>query len=278
MKSILGGAAIGGAIGLGIDGASNKKGDHNYLGSFALGAAIGAAGVGVLGSKSAVAAKPVKSSHPQQAKPQAAPASPVAPQAVQTPQPVPSAAPVPVPAPVASQAPAQPLKATATQTPVVPAQPTQPKGPSAFAVAKNKLKTTGATIRQGLSSGGKTVWQKLNTNVPMPNMTLPQIPKIDLEPAKQWAKGKASAIQNSVGNSVSKISNSISSAGDSLKATGSSLNQKAGIALESVKGMTATARQYAARPISLKIPSVNVNLPKMPKGVSSGISTSLENG
>lgn len=278
MKSILGGAAIGGAIGLGIDGASNKKGDHNYLGSFALGAAIGAAGVGVLGSKSAVAAKPVKSSHPQQAKPQAAPASPVAPQAVQTPQPVPSAAPVPVPAPVASQAPAQPLKATATQTPVVPAQPTQPKGPSAFAVARDKLKTTGATIRQGLSSGGKTVWQKLNTNVPMPNMTLPQIPKIDLEPAKQWAKGKASAIQNSVGNSVSKISNSISSAGDSLKATGSSLNQKAGAVLESIKGMTATARQYAARPISLKIPSVNVNLPKMPKGVSSGISTALENG
>lgn len=53
MKNIISGMVAGGVAGLAIDGSMNKKGEHDYLPSLVLGAAVGGIGVGVWGAKAA---------------------------------------------------------------------------------------------------------------------------------------------------------------------------------------------------------------------------------
>jgi len=53
MKNIISGMVAGGVAGLAIDGSMNKKGEHDYLSSLVLGAAVGGIGVGVWGAKAA---------------------------------------------------------------------------------------------------------------------------------------------------------------------------------------------------------------------------------
>lgn len=246
MKNIISGMVAGGVAGLAIDGSMNKKGEHDYLSSLVLGAAVGGIGVGVWGAKAAPGLINTSSHHVAPA-----PTPHVAPAPAPTPAPTATAA-TPVQsmpkAPVTSPVQQSTPSAAVSAKPAPAATPQSTEAPKSPILKLNKIKETAGTISSEISNASGKILTSL--------------------------KAQASSVRTGISRAAYGMANSIATGASKAKGVGYDLLSNLKYSASGIaKSLVATAREAKIPTVNLQLaklksPSIDLSLPQTNKRIA----------